>query len=387
MSARRTLPPLLFLLAVAGAAAAQERPDSGAFFLRIGRDTVLAERYVRRGGNIVAETVLRVPQTRRQRVEARLSPTGALESIEAFSLDPDAGAGAPAVPGSAVTARGDSVYYSGGVGVNSRPQAVPGRMDFVATPFSVAWFENLTLRAPRTVGDSLVLTQMSTFGPLRLLVRRTAADSVAMSSPLLGTMRARIDPSGRLLALDGTESTLGYSGERTAWMDLDSVQRVFAERERTAGAAGSLSPRGRASATINGVKVAVDYGRPAKRGRVVFGGVVPWGRVWRTGANRATHLTTDGDLRIGDALVPAGTYTLWTIPSPEGWTLVINRGTGQWGTFYDPTQDLARVPMRVRSLDAPVERLTITVERGEEGEGVLRLMWDATEASIRVRRK
>jgi hypothetical protein len=139
------------------------------------------------------------------------------------------------------------------------------------------------------------------------------------------------------------------------------------------------SPRDTARGTVAGVDVMVDYGRPSKRGRTIFAadGLVPYGRVWRTGANEATTLVTSGPLTIGGTQVPAGTYTLYTVPDASAWQLVINRQTGQWGTEYDQGQDLARVPMQVTTLAAPVEQFEIAVENG-----ALVLRWDTTQASV-----
>jgi hypothetical protein len=113
----------------------------------------------------------------------------------------------------------------------------------------------------------------------------------------------------------------------------------------------------------------------------VFGGLVPWNSIWRTGANAATQLTTDQDLMMDATRVPAGTYTLFAIPRPDGWTLIVNRETGQAGTAYDSEQDLARLEIEVESLDQPVERFTISAEE-TNGGGVLAFTWDRTRASI-----
>ena len=142
------------------------------------------------------------------------------------------------------------------------------------------------------------------------------------------------------------------------------------------------SPRDTAEATVGGARVMVDYGRPYKRGRQIFGGLVPLNQVWRTGANAATTLVTNRALRLGTTTVPAGTYTLYTIPTASGWTLIVNRQTGQWGTEYDEKQDLARIPMRAARVSAPVEQFTIAVEpRGQAG-GVLSMAWDTTRAEL-----
>lgn len=146
-----------------------------------------------------------------------------------------------------------------------------------------------------------------------------------------------------------------------------------------------LSPRDTSRFDAGGRRVYVDYGRPAMRGRRIMGGLVPFGRVWRTGANAATTLVTEADLTIGSASVPRGTYTLYTLPTATGWTLIVNRQTGQWGTQYDPSRDLVRIPMQTTTLRAPVEQFTIALERGRAGAGTLVLSWENTRASVPFR--
>jgi hypothetical protein len=147
-----------------------------------------------------------------------------------------------------------------------------------------------------------------------------------------------------------------------------------------------LSPRDTARFELApGQRVYVDYGRPSARGRRIMGGLVPFGRVWRTGANAATTFVTDVDLQVGTARVPKGTYTLYTIPSPGGWTLIVNRQTGQWGTQYEAARDLVRIPMRVSTLRQPVEQFTIAMEHGPGGAGTLVMEWERTRATVPFR--
>ena len=145
-----------------------------------------------------------------------------------------------------------------------------------------------------------------------------------------------------------------------------------------------LSPPAKASAVLNGKKINIDYSAPSKRDRAIMGSLVPYGEVWRTGANAATTLTTEGDLMIGTVHVPAGTYTLYTIPGEKEWTLIINKQTGQWGTKYDETQDLGRTTMTVKSLKAPVETFNIAVVPVNPTQATLKLTWENTEATARV---
>jgi Protein of unknown function (DUF2911) len=149
-----------------------------------------------------------------------------------------------------------------------------------------------------------------------------------------------------------------------------------------------LSPPGTASVTFaNGKTVTIDYSRPSMRGRAIFGGLVPYGQVWRTGANSATSLKTTADLTIGGAAVPAGSYTLYSIPSESGWKLIINKQTGQWGTEYNEKEDLARVDMKVARNSSPTEQFTISFDKTSGTAATLKLDWADTTASVAVAEK
>lgn len=146
-----------------------------------------------------------------------------------------------------------------------------------------------------------------------------------------------------------------------------------------------LSPATKATAEIGGKKISVDYSAPSRRDRVVMGELVPYGQLWRTGANAATTLETTGDLMIGELHVPAGKYALFTIPNAHEWTLVVSKQTALWGTNgYDEKQDLGRVAMKVKKLDAPVETFAIAVKPADAHNGVLSLSWENVEASVPV---
>jgi hypothetical protein len=132
-----------------------------------------------------------------------------------------------------------------------------------------------------------------------------------------------------------------------------------------------VSPRRSVELPLPGQKkVMIDYGSPEAHGRKMIGEKEPLDKVWRFGANKATHLTTDVDLVIGGETVPAGTYTLFAIPAKDKWTLIINKTTGQWGIPYKPEYEqtvLAKVNMKVETLSAPQERFLITLSQtGQE---------------------
>ena len=148
------------------------------------------------------------------------------------------------------------------------------------------------------------------------------------------------------------------------------------------------SPPGEASVTFaDGKTVTIQYSRPSMRGREIFGGLVPYDKVWRTGANAATSLKTDVDLNIGGSNVPAGSYTLYTLPGANAWKLIINTQTGQWGTEYNQGQDLARVDMKVTQRSSPLEQFTISFDKTSGDSATLKLEWANTVAAVDVKEK
>jgi hypothetical protein len=148
------------------------------------------------------------------------------------------------------------------------------------------------------------------------------------------------------------------------------------------------SPPAKAECKLAGGKsVAIDYSSPRAKGRKVFGELVPFGQVWRAGANEATTLVTDADLNIGGTTVPAGSYTIFAVPNADKWTLVISKKTGEWGTAYPgPADDLARIDMKVSKLSAPLENFTIGFEP-KSTTCTLHMDWESTRASVDVAAK
>lgn len=149
-----------------------------------------------------------------------------------------------------------------------------------------------------------------------------------------------------------------------------------------------ISPHETVTAVIDGDNLSLSYGRPyakdPKTGEVrkIWGSLVPYGKVWRTGANEATTLTTEKPLVFGATTIPAGSYSLWTIPEADGSAkLVFNNQTGQWGTKHDATQDLASVPLKKASLPSTLEQFTMAIDKMPAGGGEIKLAWEQTEYS------
>ena len=145
------------------------------------------------------------------------------------------------------------------------------------------------------------------------------------------------------------------------------------------------SPPAKAECKLsNGKTVTVDYSSPRAKGRKIFGGLVPYGQVWRAGANEATSFVTTGDINVGGKTVPAGKYTIFAVPGEDKWTLVVSKKTGEWGTAYPgPENDLARVDMNVSKTSGPVENFTIAFDQTRNG-CTMGMEWENTQASVEI---
>jgi hypothetical protein len=144
------------------------------------------------------------------------------------------------------------------------------------------------------------------------------------------------------------------------------------------------SPPVQTSATIGGKEITVEYYAPSMHGRKIMGGLVPYGEVWCTGANWATKITTRSGLQVGGIKLPAGSYSIWTIPNEKEWTLIINKETGQFHLNYNPKLDFARTKMNLKTLPDPVETFKIAVTPAGGNNGTLALLWERTEASVPI---
>lgn len=360
-----------------------------AFVERLGTDTMSVETYTRTPTGFQGEVLVRSPVTRVAHYDASLGADGTIERMHVqWSTPPENPDGPPPVE-LTTTVEGDSatIEVAGGQNPGTMRVAVPaGVIPTVGkSPWTFAVFEQAVMQAVASGADSFPVAFLS---PGRGRVQenaivRIARDSVSIDyfgSPFV----AAIDESGHVLGRSGERTTVKLVGEQASVTDFAALAADFAARDARGEGMGVASPQATVEATIGGANLRVVYSRPAKRGREIWGGLVPFGEVWRTGANAATAFSTDRDLMIGDVSVPAGAYTLYSLFNADSAQLIINKQTGQWGTVYDKAQDLARVGMAKESLTTPVERFTIAIEPAAEG-GTLQLIWDTTRYSVPIR--
>jgi len=357
--------------------------QSGQFVVRLGTDTLAIEQYTRTPDRLQGEQVLRSPRTVHRLYSATFGPGGAIARFELVTHNVS-GAPGPAETKATAEFTGDSAVVTvprGDSTVTLRVNSGPGAVPFIGQGFGL--IEEVARRA-KASGSARYTTTMLPLGdtvPMAVTISARGPDSLTLVLGAIGPLRARVDAQGALLGLSGVGSTMQVTVERTQGVDFAALGKAFAPRSL-----GVLSPPDSVKTSLAGAMLAVRYSRPSTRGRAIFGTVVPWNQVWRTGANQATIFETSADLVMAGRPVPAGKYSLWTLPAPGGWKLIVNKNTGQWGTDYNARYDLARLDMTVEQLPQSVEQFTIGIEPKGSG-GVLKLEWEKTRASVPLSRK
>ena len=367
-------------------------PEHYGFVTLLGHDTVAVERIARTPTRLVADGVDRWPFVRRRHTEFDLRPDGTIRRMVMDVRTPNGPS--PRERGRRVIADFSddrvSITVRDSSGERDTAFATGGAITVphVSMMCSVIELEiAAALRQARAdglaPGDSVPFRQFypdRDVGPSFTMHRgwvhlRPEGTVELRHGWLAGTGDVTVDSGGRMLTYSGARTTYKVAVTRTTTLpDIESIAERFAAAERRTGQQ-QLSVRDTARATIGAASISVDYGRPLARGRTLLGDVIGYDRVWRTGANAATQLTTSAPITLGGLSVPAGTYTLWTVPRVGRVDLILNKQTGQWGTEYRRARDLGRVPMESDSVDPPVEQFTISIEPRDGRHGTLAMAW------------
>ena len=365
-------------------AAVPAAAQTGGYVVRLGADTVAVERFNRTANRLEGEIVGKIPQVMVRSYVIELGADGR-PTRATFTLRRPGEANP--VQTTTETYSRDSVAMETrrDTAVTRRTVAAPASVVAVAAGPGQSWAvtDILADRLRASPTDSVHFPShfVGNANAFWIAWVKNGRDSVRIRDSNAGEWRGRLQ-GGKLQAVAPVGGTQQFTAERVAAPDVNAIATAWRAREQQTAAAGILSPRDTVRATVGGASLWVDYGRPSKRGRQVYGSpIVPWGEVWRTGANAATQFRTDKALEIGGVVLQPGFYTLWTIPSPSGWKLLINSETGQWGTAHKPERDLYQLDMTTSSLAQPVERFTISVVPAGQG-GALQLDWDTTRATI-----
>jgi hypothetical protein len=394
-SGSRYHPPMMLLVFTAAlllVACGRTLPtEHYGFITMLGRDTIAVESVTRSGNTVTSEAVDRFPRVRRRHTEVEIGPDGAIRRLVMDIHTPSEPANQRERRVVAtVTTDFVNISKTDGAGTLNRAFATGGGMAMAHVPQMYSLYElYLAAALKRAValkhaaGDTVQMRQFyidREFDGFPLhsgVVRPLTQGRVEITHDWLsGTGEATFDSSYRMLAYSGARTTYQVAVTRLATPpDVKAIADRFEALEAKTGIVRQLSVRDTVRASIGSATFTVDYARPLLRGRTLIGGILPYDRVWRTGANAATQFTTSVPITLAGMQVPAGMYTLWTVPRQKGADLIVNRQTGQWGTEYDGSRDLGMARMTTETLATPAEEFTISIVAGDTRHGTLVMEW------------
>ena len=373
------------------------------FITRLGSDTISVESVTRQGNTITSDEVDRFPRVHVRHTIVNLAPDGSIKHLVMDIHTPSEPAKQRECKVIAdVTA--DSVHMSktDGTGTLHRDFATGGSIVVAHVPQMYSLYELYFAAALKHAAASQSAAgkpvQMRQFYIDREFDRFPLGEAVVTPLAggkaevthdwLSGTGEAMMDSGFHMLSYSGARTTYKVAVSRlTTPPDVKSIAEGFEALETRTGIVRQLSVRDTMRAQIGKAMFTVDYGRPLLRGRKLLGDVLPYERVWRTGANAATQFTTSAPIKLAGMQVPAGKYTLWTVPHTGGVDLIVNKETGQWGTEYDGSKNLGVARFATEALPTPVEEFTISINSSDTQHGKLVMEWGSFRwtAPIEVR--
>ncbi len=386
-------PVIYFFLSAALLLASCNTPPAEhyGFITRLGLDTIAIESVTRQGNTLTSDELDRFPRVRVRHTLIKLAPDGSIRHLEMDIHTPSEPANQRECKVIADVTT-DSVHISktDNTGTLNRAFATGGSIVVAHVPQMYSLYELYFAAALKHVAASksgignpvqmrqfYIDREFDRFPLGRASVRPLENGKAEITHDwLAGIGEATMDSSYHMLSYSGARTTYKVEVSRLiSPPDVKSVAGRFEALETKTGLVRELSVRDTMHAQIGNAMFIVDYGRPLARGRKLLGDVLPYDRVWRTGANAATQFTTSAPIKLAGMQVPSGTYTLWTIPHTGGVDLIVNRQAGQWGTEYNGSRNLGMASITTQALTVPVEEFTISIVPGDAHRGTLVLEW------------
>ena len=357
----------------------------------LGRDTISIESITRQGNTLTSDEVDRFPEVRIRHTVVDLNDDGSIQHLVMNIHTPGEPSGqrdrkvVADVAGNTVhLSKTDSTgtvtrdFPTGGsIVVAHVPQMYSLYELYFAAALKKATASKLMAGSPVQMRQFYIDREFDRFPLGEASVKPLDGGKIEITHDWLsGTGEAMMDSAGGMLSYSGARTTYDVRVKRLATQpDVKSVADRFEAKEKEGGKIKSLSVRDTTRAQIGNAIFMVDYSRPLLRGRTLLGNVMPYDRVWRTGANAATQFTTSAPIKLAGLLLPAGTYTLFTAPHANGVDLIVNKQTGEWGTEYNRSLNLGTARIISEVATATVEEFTISIIPGDKRRGSLVFEW------------
>jgi hypothetical protein len=352
---------------------------SASFVAKLGTDTVIVETYNMLPNHLYGKAFLRYPEDQIGVFDFHFYPDGSIKHYSVSFMNPDS---------SYITSSGTSGVYceddtctwfaswKGGEDEYTNKRAVK-HIDFIGgwTP-TISLLEWNCMRLIKSGEQSLPITLINDYiGTRNVAVWKGKEDTLIFGGDFLEYTKLKVTPEGRILYYDGTATPWNYIATKLEPINVDEVAKRMTKTPKI----GIPSPEVKVDFVVANKIINLSYGRPSKRGRKIFGGIVPYDSVWRTGAGDPTTLTLPYNIQFGKSVIPKGKYALYTIPGADQWTLIFNTDLTQWPTEPNRSKDFVLIPLRVKRLPTPVEQFNIVIESSIDG-GIIKFIWDDTEA-------
>ncbi|HEY0679471.1 MAG TPA: DUF2911 domain-containing protein [Chitinophagaceae bacterium] len=358
--------------------------DSGYLVYLLGSDTTMAGTYSLKGNDFDIRVVAR-PNVSITRLNGSLNSKGELQSADGYVYKP--GEENKPLVRFKLYVRNDSTFIEQKRGENVTTQRFAG-LGMTANGVGVAFRYFLPFwprYAAKKTGDSIVSGHLTLGTNKKLTITTIAPGKLYAGSTVMGMVTLHLNKNGKLDFIDGIGSSWNVTGKvsRTG-EDIDLVAERYAAEEKSGAGLRTINPPDSVSANIDNHMIKIYYSRPEARGRTIFGGVVPYDRFWRTGANAATKIVIDKPLYFGGKELPAGSYSIFTMPGKESWIIMFNSKSNTWGTEYEPAFDVLRVQMMAERSSAFTEKMMIEI-LPHPGGGEINVLWENTRAWVPFR--
>jgi hypothetical protein len=361
------------------------------FLTMLGQDTISVETIIRHGNTLESDEVDRFPRVQIRHTVVKLNDDGGIRHLVMEIHTPSEPSGerdrtviADVTNNNVHLSKTDSTgtvkrdFPTGGTMVVAHvPQMYSLYELYFAAALKQSAASKLAAGSPVQLRQFYIDREFDRFPLGHATVTPVGKGKVELTHDWLsGTGEAIMDSDDNMLSYSGGRTTYKVEVRRLATTpDVKTIAVRFGAKEKASGSVVSLSVRDTVRMQMGNTLFTIDYGRPLLRGRTLLGEVIPYDRVWRTGANAATQFTTSTPIKLGGMPVPAGTYTLFTAPHRSGVDLIVNKESGEWGTEYNSSRDLGTVRMASEVAPAPVEEFRISVVPGDHRHGNLVLEW------------
>ncbi|WP_188932108.1 DUF2911 domain-containing protein [Puia dinghuensis] len=361
------------------------------FLTMLGQDTISVETIIRQGNTLETDEVDRFPLVRIRHTVVKLNDDGSIRHLEMEIHTPsEPSAERDRTVVADVAHNNVHLSKTDSTGTVNRDFPTGGSMVVAHVPQMYSLYELYFAAALKqsaasklAAGSAVPLRQFyidrefDRFPLGHATVTAVGKGKVEIAHDWLsGTGEAVMDSGDDMLSYSGGRTTYKVEVKRLATApDVKAIAAGFEAKETATGGVRSLSVRDTVRTQMGNATLTIDYGRPLMRGRILLGDVIPYDRVWRTGANAATQFTTTTPIKLGGVQVPAGTYTLFTAPHTSGVDLIVNKQSGEWGTEYNGSLNLGTTRMTSEVATTAVEEFTISVIPGDPRHGKLVFEW------------